>query len=194
MAEENYYKHILQSYPPIVSKDHMYRICNISKKTAEFLLKSGIVPCEDSGKKTRRFKVKVVDIIDYLRTRQKMPEHYLAPSGWYRSKSKEKVKIETPISQEQIANMKLYILDNLKDLPDVMTVPQVKMVTGYSTGAICRWCRKKILFSFVIRNAYIIPKESLIIFMLGTYYRNIITKSEKHKEMLLKLKNRNNLA
>lgn len=188
MDEENYYKHILQAYPPIVSKDQMYRICNISKKTAEFLLKSGIVPCEDSGKKTRRFKVKVVDIIDYLRTRQKMPEHYLAPSGWYRSKSKKRVKIEAPISQEQLSNMRLLIEKILEDFPDVMTVPEIRAATGYSAVTICRWCRERLVYCFMIRTTYIVPKDSLIEFMMGAYYRRIVKKTIQHKEMLSILK------
>lgn len=38
--------------PNIITKDQMYRICHISKKTCLFLLESGLVPNIDSGKKT----------------------------------------------------------------------------------------------------------------------------------------------
>ena len=48
---------IRKTYPKIVSKDQVYRICHISKATALFLLQSGMIPCTDSGKKTRRYKV-----------------------------------------------------------------------------------------------------------------------------------------
>lgn len=188
MSDENYYNQIINEYPLIVSKDQMYRICNISKKTAEFLLKSGVVPCEDTGMKTRRFKVKLVDIIDYLRKRNDMPDQYLAPNGWYGSKSNKKAEINVPLSQGQLDNMRWYITDILADCPDVLTTPQIEKAIGYSSGAIYRWCSRKLLHCFIIRNAYLIPKDSLIVFMMGTYYSSIVKKSTKHKEMLAILK------
>ena len=32
----------------------------------EWLLENGAIPCEDSGKKTRRFRIKLEDIINFL--------------------------------------------------------------------------------------------------------------------------------
>ena len=63
MITEKYCNEILQQYPEYITKDQMYRICHISKKTCLFLLESGLVPNIDSGKKTRRFKIKTVDVI-----------------------------------------------------------------------------------------------------------------------------------
>lgn len=51
MITEKYYNEILQQYPEYITKDQMYRICHISKKTCLFLLESGLVPNIDSGKK-----------------------------------------------------------------------------------------------------------------------------------------------
>lgn len=65
MITEKYCNEILQQYPEYITKDQMYRICHISKKTCLFLLESGLVPNIDSGKKTRRFKIKTVDVIQY---------------------------------------------------------------------------------------------------------------------------------
>ena len=31
-----------------------------------WLLENGVIPCEDSGKKTRRFRIKLEDIINFL--------------------------------------------------------------------------------------------------------------------------------
>ena len=68
MITEKYCNEILQQYPEYITKDQMYRICHISKKTCLFLLESGLVPNIDSGKKTRRFKIKTVDVIQYIQT------------------------------------------------------------------------------------------------------------------------------
>ena len=49
------YSALLMEYPEVISKEQVYRICHISKRKATWLLENGIIPCKDSGKKTRRF-------------------------------------------------------------------------------------------------------------------------------------------
>ncbi len=46
------------SIPEIITKDQLYKICHISKSTALYLLRSGKIPCEYNGKKTRCYKIK----------------------------------------------------------------------------------------------------------------------------------------
>ena len=77
------YQEILDSYPEYITKEQMYQICHISKRTCLYLLESGIVPCFDSGKKTRRYKIKTADVVEYLRRRQLSPSLFQAPSGYY---------------------------------------------------------------------------------------------------------------
>ena len=75
------YSALLKDYPPIISKDQLYRICHISKRKATWLLENGIIPCEDSGKKTRRFKIRIIDVIQYLETLENSPEQIVVPVG-----------------------------------------------------------------------------------------------------------------
>ena len=75
------YSALLKEYPPVISKDQLYRICHISKRKATWLLENGIIPCEDSGKKTRRFKIRTVDVIRYLETLENSPEQIVVPVG-----------------------------------------------------------------------------------------------------------------
>ena len=58
-------------------------ICHISKKTARYLLTSGLVPCIDTGKKTRQYIINTKDVITYLKKRQSQPEKFSAPTGYY---------------------------------------------------------------------------------------------------------------
>ena len=37
--------------PDVITKDQLYQICHISKSTALYLLQSGKIPCEYTGKK-----------------------------------------------------------------------------------------------------------------------------------------------
>ena len=52
--------------PDVITKDQLYRICHISKSTALYLLQSGKIPCEYTGRKTRCYKIKKEDVIAYL--------------------------------------------------------------------------------------------------------------------------------
>lgn len=59
-----------EQYPDIISAEQLYRICHISKRKATWLLEHGVIPCQDSGKKTRRFKIRLEDVITYLRLQE----------------------------------------------------------------------------------------------------------------------------
>ena len=81
------YDEIRKQYPETISKDQFYRIAHISKATALYLLQSGLVPCIDSGKKTRRYTIRTEDVITYLMEREIHPEDYRAPEMWYAKRS-----------------------------------------------------------------------------------------------------------
>lgn len=61
---------IKETYPEKIGLEQMRVICHISKKTARYLLKSGLVPCIDTGKKTRQYIINTKDVIAYLKKRQ----------------------------------------------------------------------------------------------------------------------------
>ena len=69
------------SVPEVMNKEQFFRICHISKSTALHLLKSGKVPCEWSGKKTRCYKIRKEDVKAYLEERAIFPELYSAVYG-----------------------------------------------------------------------------------------------------------------
>ena len=67
--------------PDILTKEQFYKLCHISKKTARFLLESGKVPCTNSGKKTRCYRIRKTDAMAYLQDREICPENYKAIPG-----------------------------------------------------------------------------------------------------------------
>ena len=75
------YSALLMEYPEVISKEQVYRICHISKRKATWLLENGIIPCKDSGKKTRRFQVRTIDVINYLLTLEEKPQKVATPVG-----------------------------------------------------------------------------------------------------------------
>ncbi len=64
------YEYLRQQYPETISMDQLYRICHISKRKAKWLLENGVIPCKDSGKQTRRFQIRLDDVIIFLERRE----------------------------------------------------------------------------------------------------------------------------
>ncbi len=172
------YQYILEQYPIDMTKDQMYRICHISKKTCLFLLESGLVPCLDSGKKTRRFKIKTTDVIHYLEDRDIHPEYYKPPEGYYKQ-----LHIPQPraLSEHDLLVMRQFYEKELATWPDVMTIKQVSAFTGYGKTSVERWCSKQQLKNFYIKRRYYVPKKYLIDFLEGWHFTGILFKSANHK-------------
>ena len=178
MSDETYYQQILASYPEYISKDQMYRICHISKRTCQYLLESGIVPNIDSGKKTRRFKIKTADVVEYLRRRQVSPSLYHAPTGYY---SKKTLYFDEVFTEEDLQNMRGFYEALLFNHPDVLTTMQVAAFTGYNKNSVSSWCSKGVLKAFFLKQSYHIPKEYLIDFLASKSFICIAVQSNRHK-------------
>ena len=71
--------------PDILTKEQVRLICHCSKRTALYYLKSGKLPCVYSGKKTRCYKIRKEDLMAFIEDREKSPEFYAVPDGWYGS-------------------------------------------------------------------------------------------------------------
>ena len=56
MKKKSKYQLLYKLYPPVITKDQFYRICNISKKTAAHLLDNGLVPCVIAARKQENTK------------------------------------------------------------------------------------------------------------------------------------------
>ena len=74
---------ILEDYPNGMTKDQFYRVARINKQHAKYLLDFGLVPCINTGKKTRKYHIATHDVITYLCDREDNPDKYKAPKGLY---------------------------------------------------------------------------------------------------------------
>ena len=181
-----YYEAIRKEYPETISKDQFYRIAHISKATALHLLQNGLVPCKDSGKKTRRYTIRTDDVIFYMIDRELHPEVYHAPDNWYQGRSghyNSRVTYRTELSkltdEERIAFRKR-IEHELKSYGDLLTVVEVVDVIGYCDTSLHRWIIMKKLKAFNISGKYLIPKISLADFLVSQYSFDITRKTWKH--------------
>ena len=190
MITQKYCKDILKQYPEYITKDQMYRICHISKKTCLFLLESGLVPNIDSGKQTRRFKIRTFDVIQYLKDRDDYPELFKAPDGFYQGNgSKKAPSFDEVFTKSDLIQMRAFYKKILKDCPDVMTTSEVSKFTGYCKNSVAIWCNKHELQSFLMKQRFQIPKEYLLDFLLSRYFIRIAVKSKKHNQFNKQIRN-----
>lgn len=181
-----YYDAIRREYPETISKDQFYRIAYISKATALHLLQNGLVPCRDSGKKTRRYTIRIDDVIYYLIDREIHPEIYRAPDLWYQGRSgnyHSRITYRSELmnlSENDKEAFRKHLEHELKDYGDLMTVVEVSEATGYCSTSIHRWCNAKHLKAFNISGKFLVPKIGLVDFLSSQYSFDITRKTWKH--------------
>ena len=156
------YDEIRKQYPETISKDQFYRIAHISKATALYLLQSGLVPCIDSGKKTRRYTIRTEDVITYLMEREIHPEDYRAPEMWYAKRSgrtkprKKGCNRLKKLSETETKHFRTYMEAKMEDYDDLLKVADVTEVIGYSSASIHLWCKNKKLQAFRVSGKFLI--------------------------------------
>ena len=73
-----------------------------------------------------------------------------------------------------------FIEKRLEGYDDLMKVAEVMEVIGYSNTSIHRWCRDKKLKAFYVSSKFLIPKISLVDFLVSQDSFDIKRKSKKH--------------
>ena len=171
-----------KKYPNGMSKEVFYKICHISKRHAQYLLESGIVPCIRCDKQTYRYLVSVTDVVIYLRQREIKPEKY-AMSGKAR-KGQGKYPLSIEIDDTMLECLERVYQRVTAPYPDVLTIDEVSEITGYCTKSLLCWCSEGKLFHLTVKNRFLVPKLSLIEYMLGSEFRKRRYKSHQYWKML----------
>lgn len=175
------YSYLLEEYPSTISMDQLYKICHVSKRKAKWLLEHGVIPCKDSGKKTRRFTIKTVDVVQYLKKLEAGEINTTPPSGTFSShRPKRKisnVRVNTIIFTTFLK--KQWIAE-----PDAMTVEQASVLIGYNKSTISKWIKTKKLQAVAYQRSYLISKDCLIISLAQTVNENCQHKSKKHTSLI----------
>ena len=177
------YSYLLAEYPEKICQDQLYRICRISKRKATWLLENGYIPCEDTGKKTRRFKIRITDVIEYLTLLEESPESMLTPPGIFSSgiKYKPRHRIELQIDSGKFIEV---LKKRWSSFPDALTVGDVAKLTGYCQTTISEWISKGKLMGVWYYNKYLIPKDCLIEYIATKAHYSIHQKSKKHMDLI----------
>ena len=169
----------------MITKDQFYRICHISKKTASYLLDNGLVPCTNSGKQTRKYKIRLDDVIAFLDARENNPFAFKAPDNYYGrgAYNPHALNIERLMKNRKM--LRTFLNNKIANYDDVIPPSKVAEITGYTLKSVLSWCEKGKLKSFNIFNRVKIPKEYLVDFLVSDEGLLIAKKSKKHIDLLL---------
>lgn len=166
--------------PSVITKEQMRLICHCSKRTALYYLKSGKIPCEYTGKKTRCYKIKREDLMVFLEDKEQNPEYYTVPENWYSYKYPSIRSSYSSLPNIKGEDLHEYYQYLLKEYPDVMETGMISEATGYNVAVVNRWCSKGKLKHFDIKNRNLVPKVYLIDFLCSLDFRKISRKSDWH--------------
>ena len=170
--------------PDKLSLEDFRVVCHISKRTARYYLQSGLVICENNGKKTHCYIIQKRDLIAALKEFEEHPCKFYIPKEFYNGGKyhKGKMHILTYLPDDDIKSSvtKAYYEKKMEDLPDLLCSAQVADVTGYDQKTIRTWCVEKRIKYLSIHPRVWIPKEFFMNFLLSEEYNNIPRKSQTH--------------
>lgn len=173
------YDFLREEYPETISMEQLYRICHISKRKALWLLEHGVIPCEDSGKQTRRFRILLEDVINFLTKRDAKELDTVIPHGTFSSGSHSEPY--TYLNSEALFSL---LIDRWQDAPDMLTVKQAETICGYGTTTMNRWLQLGHVRGVIYYGVNLISKESLAEYLASPEGQRISVKSEAHRLLL----------
>lgn len=179
----------LAAYPDPMSRIDFRKACHIGPRTSIYLLQSGLVPCHNTGKRTRCYRIAKADVSDYLRRRAADPARYTPPSGWYKNypnhKSPENALVRRlDLTGPRRKKLRSRLAKQLAKAPDVLTLHQICDITGYNRHTVGRWCTEGRLKPIMKTPTFRVPKVWLLDFLCSDDYNNICRKSRKRNQMV----------
>ena len=136
----NKYDRLRAEYPEYISKIQLYKICGISPLSATYLLDNGIIPAIDTGKATWRYKIRLEDVIAYLRKREKLGS--MIPPGSVSSRYKRPNNLRKSyamfIAEGGEQEIAAYFTHIYTGFPDVLTADDIVEMTGIDRKTVLR--------------------------------------------------------
>ena len=164
-----------------VTQEQVRQMLHVSKRKAKYLLDNGIIPCINTGKKTRQYRVKVSDIEYYMEHPYDFAVGMFPSGSKYKSVKKEAVHLDEDIVQK-------YYLDLLSNANDILSVQEISELTGYSTSAIYRWIERGWVDSMMFLGRHLIRKDNLYSFLISPTCATFPQKSLKHLQQISDIK------
>lgn len=176
------FEKLLKDYPEYITKEDFRIVARISKQTARYLLLSGLVPCINSGKKTRCYLIHRETVLGYLLDREKNPETYRPFHSDYMKNAKKRESLK--IAKANTASYKRYLKQILKPYQDAMTMQELAAFLGYDQCTLKKLCTKGHLQAIYHGQSYRIPKTYLIAFLASENGIPFTRYSSQYKQLI----------
>ena len=181
--------------PDTFSLEDFRVVCHISKRTARYFLRAGLIPCEISEKKTHCYTIRKQDLLDALKEYQKQPCKFALPEAFRDEKRQRKKQMEERIysinclPDKDLASptLKKYYDKKLGACLDLLNCSEIERITGYTRKIIYRWCQQGTLRYVKLQPRLLVPKENLRLFLASKEYNGILHKSQVHLEDIHKI-------
>lgn len=180
------YSYLLDEYPQEISLDQLYKICHFSKRKCRWLLEQGYIPCTDTGKKTRRFKIKMTDVVRFLTQLDSSSAKDIFPRKIF--SSQYYLHYQPPAYKYIPAStIRKHLRSRWANEPNALEVRDIVELTGYSYKVICQWLIDGNLKYVTTQCGKVVAKKWLIEW-LTTYTRKKGSRlSAQHRQIMLQL-------
>ena len=165
--------------PDEITMEEFYRLLHISKRRAAWILQAGLVPCEDRGSRTWRYRIPRQEALSFQKKFQAHPERYSPPPGSF-SSTAGKQKGPVPCVRREELTAALTV--RWSALPELLDSAGVSVCTGYARSTVSSWVRIGKLPACRLRGRIAVAKCDLIAFLVGAglVIPGGFTKAQKH--------------
>lgn len=177
------YSYLFDQYPEVVTLEQLHKICRMSKRKGKWLLENGVIPCKDSGKKTKRFQIKLADVVRFLEERDAGLLRDRIPSGAFSSGCQHS---KLDVSLVDSAGFAEFLTAEWIDEPDMLTTRDTVRLTGYNATTMQRWIAEGRIIAILYSGRHLISKEHLVAHLAETVNQHIHLKPEVQREMVRK--------
>lgn len=166
--------------------EQLRKMLHVSKRKASWMLRNGVIPCENRGCATHTFIIRMEDVEAYLAKplRQRKKE---IPVGGFNAKP---IHIELhPGYCLKLRGAKReryieFLEKTMSDVPDALTVNDADTVIGYHRQTVYNHTANGDITAIRISGKYIIPKSELIQYLATDRAFRIQRKSEWHLKII----------
>lgn len=151
---------ILLKYPRTITQQQAAEICQVDVQTIRQWEKSGDLPFISTvSGLIHHQQIRLDDLLTCLYIKKCLHE----PDSFY------------------ISKLRQFYVNKYKSYPEALKIHDVVVMTGYVKTTVVNWMNNEWLKGYNRGRVYRIPKKYLIDFVCGSYYRQIIRKSEIQK-------------
>ena len=163
----------------MMTMEEFYRLLHISKRRAAWILQAGLVPCEDRGSRTWRYRISRQEALAFQTMFQAHPERYSPPPGRF-SSTAGKQKRPVPCVRREELTAALTV--RWSALPELLDSAGISACTGYARSTVSSWVRTGRLPACRLRGWIAVAKCDLIAFLVGAglVISGGFTKAQKH--------------